>query len=55
MSIRIAGLTGATLETAPSVCHECVWWQSRTAGRAPVTVWPLASAQMVAAAGMTGT
>ncbi|HUH21170.1 MAG TPA: hypothetical protein VLZ09_04810, partial [Gaiellaceae bacterium] len=35
MSIRIAGLTGATLETAPSVCHECVWWQSRTAGRAP--------------------
>ena len=32
MSTRIAGLTGATLETAPSVCHECVWWQSR-AGR----------------------
>ena len=30
MSTRIAGLTGATLETAPSVCHECVWWQSRT-------------------------
>jgi hypothetical protein len=27
---RIAGLTGATLETAPTVCHECVWWQSRT-------------------------
>jgi hypothetical protein len=26
---RIAGLTGATLETAPSVCHDCVWWQSR--------------------------
>ena len=25
----IAGLTGATLETTPSVCHECVWWQSR--------------------------
>jgi hypothetical protein len=21
-------MTGATLETAPSVCHECVWWQS---------------------------
>ena len=32
MSTRIAGLTGATLETAPSVCHACVWWQSR-AGR----------------------
>jgi len=27
---RIAGLTGATLETAPTVCHECTWWQSRT-------------------------
>jgi hypothetical protein len=26
---RIAGLTGATLETAPSVCHECIFWQSR--------------------------
>jgi hypothetical protein len=35
VSIRIAGLTGATLETAPSVCHGCVWWQSRTAARAP--------------------
>jgi hypothetical protein len=27
---RIAGLTGATLDTAPSVCHECIFWQSRT-------------------------
>ena len=35
MSIRIVGLTGATLETAPSVCHGCVWWQSRTAARVP--------------------
>jgi hypothetical protein len=26
---RIAGLTGATLETTPGVCHECMWWQSR--------------------------
>jgi hypothetical protein len=26
---RLAGLTYATLETAPSVCHTCVWWQSR--------------------------
>jgi len=32
VSTRIAGLTGATIETAPSVCHACVWWQSR-AGR----------------------
>ena len=29
MAPKVAGLTGATLETAPSVCHECVWWQSR--------------------------
>ena len=30
---RIAGLTGATLETTPTVCHECVWWQSRAGAR----------------------
>jgi hypothetical protein len=29
MATKVAGLTGATLETAPSVCHGCVWWQSR--------------------------
>jgi hypothetical protein len=29
MTPRIAGLTKLTLETAPSVCHECVWWQTR--------------------------
>jgi hypothetical protein len=27
---KIAGLTGATLPTAPTVCHECIFWQSRT-------------------------
>ena len=26
---RVAGLTGLTLQTAPQVCHGCVWWQSR--------------------------
>jgi hypothetical protein len=26
---RVAGLTGATIEVAPSVCQSCVWWQSR--------------------------
>jgi hypothetical protein len=31
---RVVGLTKLTLETAPTVCHECVWWQSR--GRRPV-------------------
>jgi hypothetical protein len=30
MSTRIAGLTGATLETTPTVCHDCTWWQSRS-------------------------
>jgi hypothetical protein len=30
MATRVVGLTGATLDTAPSVCHTCVWWQSRT-------------------------
>jgi hypothetical protein len=33
MRTRLAGLTGATLEQVPAVCHECVWWQSRTGGR----------------------
>jgi hypothetical protein len=33
MSTRLSGLTGATLEHVAGVCHECVWWQSRTAGR----------------------
>ncbi len=35
----IAGLTGATLETAPSVCHECVWWQTRNARPAEKRKW----------------
>jgi hypothetical protein len=26
---KISELTGLTLETAPSVCHECIWWQTR--------------------------
>jgi hypothetical protein len=26
---RIGGLTGLTLESAPSVCHDCIWWQTR--------------------------
>jgi hypothetical protein len=29
MTSRLAGLTGATLESAPAVCQSCVWWQSR--------------------------
>ena len=26
---RLAGLTKLTLLTAPTVCHECIWWQTR--------------------------
>ena len=26
---RLAPLTKLTLVTTPSVCHECIWWQSR--------------------------
>jgi len=33
MCTRLAGLTGATLEHVATVCHDCVWWQSRTGGR----------------------
>ena len=29
MPPRVAGLTGATIQSAPSVCRECIWWQSR--------------------------
>jgi hypothetical protein len=29
VSVRVEGLTGATLETAPAVCHTCIWWQTR--------------------------
>ncbi len=29
MSTRVAGLTGVTLQEAPLVCHECVWWQAK--------------------------
>ena len=27
--MSVTGLTGATLPSAPTVCHECVFWQSR--------------------------
>lgn len=29
MAARLEGLTRSTLTTAPTVCHDCVWWQSR--------------------------
>ena len=39
MPPRLAGLTGATLVTAPSVCHGCVWWQSRGSRRVEKPRW----------------
>jgi hypothetical protein len=36
---RIAGLTGATLDTTPAVCHECIWWQSRSGRRVDKRRW----------------
>jgi len=26
---RVTGLTGVTLDDAPLVCHQCIWWQTR--------------------------
>jgi hypothetical protein len=39
MPPRVAGLTGATLVTAPSVCHDCVWWQARPGRSADKQRW----------------
>lgn len=39
MGTRVAGLTGVTLPTAPTVCHECVWWQSRGGRNANKERW----------------
>ena len=36
---RISGLTGATIETAPTVCHECIWWQTRDGRSADKRKW----------------
>jgi hypothetical protein len=39
MTTRVAGLTGATIQTAPTVCHECVWWQSRSERKTDKRRW----------------
>ncbi len=39
MATRLVGLTGATLETGPSVCHDCAWWQSRGGRTANKSRW----------------
>ena len=39
MAPNLAGLTGATLVTAPTVCHECIWWQARAGRSANKEKW----------------
>ena len=39
MAPRVTGLTGATLPSAPTVCHACVWWQSRSGREVPKQRW----------------
>jgi hypothetical protein len=39
VSTRVTGLTGATLPTAPTVCHECTFWQSRGRRRIDKRRW----------------
>jgi hypothetical protein len=36
---RLAGLTGVTLQDVPAVCHECIWWQSRSGRDADKRKW----------------
>jgi hypothetical protein len=39
MTPHVQGLTRGTLETVPSVCHDCVWWQSRGSRETPKERW----------------
>jgi hypothetical protein len=39
MATRLQALTGVTLRDAPGVCHECVWWQSRSGREANKERW----------------
>jgi len=39
VTTRIRGLTRLTLQETPGVCHECVWWQSKTGRRANKDRW----------------
>ena len=39
MTAYLEGLTRATLQTAPTVCHECIWWQSRDGRTANKDRW----------------
>jgi hypothetical protein len=36
---RVVGLTGITIQDAPTVCHECIWWQTREGRSADKRKW----------------
>jgi len=36
---RVTGLTGVTIDDAPLVCHDCIWWQSRSGRSADKRKW----------------
>jgi hypothetical protein len=39
LTAHLEGLTRGTIETAPTVCQDCVWWQSRLGRDAPKGRW----------------
>jgi hypothetical protein len=39
VTTRLQALTGATLPTAPTVCHDCIFWQSKTGRRTSKRKW----------------
>ena len=39
MTAELTGLTRGTLRSAPTVCHACVWWQSRTGKQVAKDKW----------------
>jgi hypothetical protein len=39
VAAQLEGLTRGTLVTAPTVCHDCVWWQSRIGKQANKDRW----------------
>jgi len=39
VTTRLQGLTGATLPSAPTVCHDCIFWQSKPGKRASKRKW----------------
>ena len=36
---RVSGLTGLTILDAPTVCHDCTWWQARSGKQVDKRKW----------------